>query len=69
MQSKPQSTRKLFRVPAARDYLGGVITESTLRQWIWRRQIESVRVGRAVCIPQSALDELIERNTTPALEQ
>ena len=59
---------KLFRIPAAVDYLNNVVTEKTIRQWIWRREIEVVRIGRAVCIPQAALDRMIERGTMPALE-
>jgi excisionase family DNA binding protein len=59
----------LFRIPAAVEYLGGAVKAATLRQWIWRRQIEYVHIGRAVCIPQDALDALIERGTVPVLER
>ena len=61
--------RKLYRVPQAAEYLGGVVTISMLRNWVLRRKIETVRIGRAVCIPQDALDGLVERGTTPALIQ
>ena len=64
-----RTQRKLFRIPAAVDYLGGAVKAATLRQWIWRRQIEHVHIGRAVCIPQDALDRLIDTGTVPALEQ
>jgi hypothetical protein len=64
-----QQQPKLYRLPAAVDYLGGVVKISTLRQWIWRRQIETVRIGRAVCVTQESLDRIIERGTLPALEQ
>jgi excisionase family DNA binding protein len=60
--------RKLLRIPAAVEYVNGAIKAKTLRQWIWMRKIEAVRVGRAVCIPAEALDRLIERGTTPALK-
>ena len=63
------SQRKLFRIPAAAEYLGDVVKPSTIRQWIWRRQIETVRIGRCVAIPQEALDRIIERGTIPALER
>jgi len=63
-----RTQRNLFRIPQAVDYLGGAVKAATLRQWIWRRQIETVRLGGAVCIPQDALDKLIERGTVPALE-
>ncbi len=39
----------------------------TVRQWVWRRQIDTVRIGRSVRIPRAALDALIERGATPAL--
>lgn len=53
--------RRFLRIPAAYEYLGGAVKEATLRQWIWRRQIESVHIGREVCIPQDALDKLIDK--------
>jgi excisionase family DNA binding protein len=68
-EGKPQAARVLLRIPKALAYVNGVITEKTLRQWIWERKIESVRIGRAVCIPQDSLDRIIERGTTPALER
>jgi excisionase family DNA binding protein len=69
VKSTPTRTqRRLFRIPAAYEYLGGAVKEATLRQWIWRRQIESVHIGRAVCIPQDALDRLIDKGTVPALK-
>lgn len=64
-----RTQRKLFRIPAAVEYMGGAVKAATLRQWIWRRQIEYVHIGRAVCIPQDALDKLIESGTVPALER
>jgi excisionase family DNA binding protein len=60
--------RRLFRIPAAYEYLSGAVKEATLRQWIWRGQIEYVHIGRAVCIPQDALDRLIENGTVPPLK-
>jgi excisionase family DNA binding protein len=35
----------------------------TVRAWILRKQIRYVKVGRAVRIPQTAVEELIERGT------
>jgi excisionase family DNA binding protein len=61
--------RTLLRIPQAIEYVGGVITASTLRQWIWLRKIESIRIGRAVCIPADALDKIIEEGTMPAREE
>ena len=68
VQPNTRTQRRLFRVPEAVAYLGGAVKAGTLRQWIWRRQIETVRLGGAVCIPQDALDKLIERGTVPVLE-
>jgi excisionase family DNA binding protein len=70
MVTKPDTRkqRRLFRIPEAAEYLGGAVKEATLRQWIWRREIESVHIGRAVCIPQDVLDSLIDKGTVPALK-
>ena len=68
-QTHTRTQRKLFRIPQAVEYMGGVVKAATRRQWIWRREIEYVHIGRAVCIPQEALDKLIERGTIPALEK
>lgn len=59
----------LLRIKQARAYLDGAVAEKTLRDWIWRRKIDSVRVGRAVCIPVQALDEIIARGTVCALKR
>lgn len=64
MSSRCRTTKHkphLLRVPQAAAYLDNVITVRTLRQWIFAKKIESVRIGGAVCIPVHALDSLIER--------
>jgi excisionase family DNA binding protein len=58
---------RLLRVPQAVEYLDGCVTESTLRQWIFHRKIESVRIGGSVCIPVAVLDALIERGKVSAV--
>jgi excisionase family DNA binding protein len=68
-RTKARTQRKLLRIPQAVEYMNGVVTAATLRQWIWLRRIEVIRVGRAVCIPADALDAIIERGTMPALER
>jgi excisionase family DNA binding protein len=68
MSQKHTAQRRLYRIPQAVEYLGGVVTEKTVRAWVWRRQIDVVRIGRVVCIPQEALDRLIERGTASARE-
>lgn len=65
MLVKQQSQRRLT-IDGAPDYLG--VKPSTIRQWVWRRQIDVVRIGRCVRIPQDACDRIIERGTTPAQE-
>ena len=50
----------LYRIPQAAEYLDGVISVKTLRQWIWRRRIPVVRIGGAVCIAQHVLDAMKE---------
>lgn len=56
--------RGLLRVPQAAQYLDGAVSQTTLRQWIWHRRVESVRIGGCVFIPKLALDRMIVR--TPA---
>ena len=57
---------KLFRVREAVRYLDGAICEGTMRQWIFHRRIDTVRVGRRVLIPQDALDNLVVCGRTAA---
>lgn len=66
VQPKTRTQRRLLRIPQAVEYMGGVIAPATIRQWIWLGKIEVVRIGRAVCIPQDALDALIDSGTVPA---
>jgi|GEM_PF-1123420 len=40
----------------------------TIRQKIWRRELEYVKIGRNVRIRANLVDELISRGTVPALE-
>jgi excisionase family DNA binding protein len=61
-----KSNRRLLRIPQAVEYVDGVIKASTFRQWIWARRIETVRLGRVVCIPSDALDKIIEQGRVPA---
>jgi excisionase family DNA binding protein len=42
---------------------------STVRQKIWKREIEFVRMGRSVRFRPELVEKLIERGTVPALEQ
>jgi excisionase family DNA binding protein len=69
MEVKQNSQRRAIlqlTIQEAADYLG--VRPSTIRQWVWRRRIDVVRIGRCVRIPQEACDRIIERGTMPALE-
>ena len=55
---------KLLKVPEAADMLA--LSQKTVWQWIGERRIGVVRLGRAVRIPQSEIDRLLEEGTTPA---
>jgi excisionase family DNA binding protein len=57
--------RHLLRIKQAREYLNNVISEKTLRDWIWRGKVETVRVGRCVCICADSLDAMVARGTMP----
>jgi len=65
--AEAEKTSKFVTVEGAAEMLG--LRPATIRQWVWRRQIEVVRVGRSVRIRRAALDALVARGTTPALER
>jgi excisionase family DNA binding protein len=58
------SGRELVTVSEAARSLG--LAQVTLRAWIAQRRIGVVRLGRAVRIPLTEIDRLIERSTVPA---
>jgi excisionase family DNA binding protein len=58
---------KLLRVPEAADLLN--MSQKTIWAMIYRREIDVVRIGRSVRVPQSAIDQLIERGTVPAVSR
>lgn len=41
----------------------------TVRQKIWRRELEYVRIGRSIRFKPETAEKLIERGTVPALER
>jgi len=56
---------KLFTVTEASDILG--VKPKTLRDWIWKKKIETVRKGsRYVRISEAALKNFIETHTVPS---
>lgn len=56
---------KLVKVPQAAEMLA--MSPKTIWQWIGERRIEVVRLGRAVRVPISEIERLMEEGTTPAL--
>lgn len=59
---------RLVSIREAAGWLG--LREATVRAWILRRRITVVRVGtRAIRIPVSAIQKIIEAGTIPAREE
>jgi excisionase family DNA binding protein len=58
-------TTKLLKVPEAAERLA--LSQKTVWQWIGERRIGVVRLGRAVRIPLSEIERLMEEGTTPAI--
>jgi excisionase family DNA binding protein len=65
----PRKRRILHTLPSAAEYMNGIVTVHTLEQWVWKRKIESCRIGGRRCIPEDVLDRLIDENMTPVLEE
>jgi excisionase family DNA binding protein len=61
------SPNGLITVEACAEALG--LKPATIRAWIARRRISIVRLGRAVRIPQTEVDRLINRGSIPALPE
>jgi excisionase family DNA binding protein len=55
---------RLLRIREAAERTG--TQESTWRAWILRRRVTFVKLGRAVRIPESALEAMITKGTVPA---
>ncbi len=53
--------QQLLRVEEAARILG--IKPSTIRMWIFKKKLRTVKLGRAVRIPSDFLEEFIEQNT------
>jgi excisionase family DNA binding protein len=59
--------RKLLNVAEFADAVGW--KPATVRQKVWRREIEYVKVGRSVRFKPETAQKLIERGTVPPLER
>ncbi len=63
-----QAVRKgLLNVEQFAEAVG--LRPATVRQWVWRRKVPYVRVGRAIRFRPETAQQIIERGTIPALEQ
>jgi excisionase family DNA binding protein len=56
---------QMLTVDQAADRLG--LSPATIRAWVWRRKIQYTRIGRAVRISETVIDQLLERGTVPAM--
>lgn len=59
-QFMTQELEELLRIPDAARILG--IKQKTLRDWVWRRKITFVKVGKGVAFRPSDLRDFIEKN-------
>jgi excisionase family DNA binding protein len=58
---------RLVRLDGAAERLG--IKKATLRDWFLKRKnLDFVKVGRAVCVTEESIERLIESNFAPARE-
>lgn len=55
----------MLSVKEAAERLG--VKASTIRSWVWKRQIEFVKISRSVRIPEKVIERLIHSGTKPAL--
>jgi excisionase family DNA binding protein len=55
---------KLLKVPEAAEMLA--LSQKTIWQRIGERRIGVIRLGRAVRVPQTEIDRLMQEGTTPA---
>jgi excisionase family DNA binding protein len=55
----------MLTVDEAAQVLG--VKPATMRSWIWKRQIEYVKVSRVVRIPSAEIQRVIQCGTRPAI--
>jgi excisionase family DNA binding protein len=62
---RSKTTARVVTVENGAAQLG--LSPRTLRDWIWKREIEFIRVGlRAIRIRQSEIDRILEEGRVPA---
>lgn len=59
-----ETMAKLLKVPEAAEMLA--LSQKTVWQWIGERRIGVVRLGRAVRVPLTEIERLMEEGSTPA---
>jgi excisionase family DNA binding protein len=60
--------RRLARLSNAAERLG--VKPSTLRDWFLKRKnLDFVKVGRAVCVTEESIERFIQSNLIPAQER
>ena len=59
-----QVTKGLMTVEQFAEAVG--LRPATVRQKVWRREIEFVRIGRAIRFKPETVKQIIERGTVPA---
>jgi len=45
------------------------VRPATIRSWIWKRQIEYVKVSRSVRIPATVVQQIIKNGTRPVVDR
>jgi excisionase family DNA binding protein len=63
-QMVTEKRKKLLTIPESAERSG--LKPATMRFWVWTRKIEHVKIGRAVRIPEHAIERIIEQGTVPA---
>jgi excisionase family DNA binding protein len=57
---------ELLRIPQAARILG--IRPKTLRDWVWRRKVTFVKIGKGVAFRPADLRDFIEKNVVKGSE-
>ena len=65
--SRPEAEIGPLRVARAAEELG--VSIHTVRTWIAQRRIGHVRLGRAIRVPRSEIERLLEVGFVPPLRQ
>jgi excisionase family DNA binding protein len=60
-----ESIQSLLNTKEAAQLL--ILSENTIRMWIWQKRLPVVRLGRAVRLKRSDIQALIERSTDQAM--